>query len=596
MIDLTIVLFERIGLLLLAVFMLTQVPGFRSLLDRDMAIDTVIYLSVVFGIIGILGIHTGVLIQIETMVLESRITDVSTDEVLIGFSMVVVMIAGLLGGPYVGLGAGVITSFYLSSLGGEAWIANSLINPLAGLITGWTGQFFSEERVIAPEKALFIGMFPPVLHMGMLLIFISDQQTGVELVNTIGIPLVVTNAIALAIFTMMIRAALNETEREAAIETNRALSIAEKALPLLQDASLISNADKMATLLYNELDVAAIAVTNKERVLSHVGLGDDHHRQGGEPLKMRLSQKALNTGNIQVAYDRGDIQCRYDPCPLKTAIMIPVFRSGEIIGLINLYYRNSQQIRAVEIELAKGLGTIISNQISGGVEVERMKELLKEAEIRNLQAQINPHFLFNTFNLLHSLMRVNQEKARHILIQLSQYMRANLTIASKSLISLGTELEHVNAYVEIVTARFMDQLIVKKTIDQKLEDVRIPPATLQPLIENCIQHGLKDKQMRGTIELIIKREKDWVYIEVKDNGIGFSEDRINLLGTKPLEQTQGSGTALYNINERLKGIIGGGESCLHFRNLPDKGSSVSFKLPISKVDIPETATSKFVKN
>ncbi|SHN26368.1 LytS/YhcK type 5TM receptor domain-containing protein [Gracilibacillus kekensis] len=579
MIDLTIVLFERIGLLLLAVFMLTQVPGFRTLLDRDIALDTVIYLAIVFGFIGILGTHTGVLIRMDTLIVESRITDVTSNEVLIGFSMVVVMIAGLLGGPYVGIGAGVITGIYLSFLGGEAWIANSLINPLAGLITGWTGQFFSEERVIAPGKALFIGMFPPVLHMGMLLIFISDQETGIELVNTIGIPLVVTNAIALAIFTMMIRAALNETEREAAIETNRALSIAEKAIPILQDTSLITQADKMAALLYEELDVAAIAVTNKEKVLSHVGLGDDHHRQG-EPLKMRLSQKALDTGDIQVAYDREDIQCRFEPCPLKTAIMIPIYRSGEIIGLINLYFRHSQQIRAVEIELAKGLGTIISNQISG-FEAERMKELLKEAEIRNLQAQINPHFLFNTFNLLHSLMRVNQEKARHILIQLSHYMRSNLSIASKSLIPLNTELEHVNAYVEIVTARFMDQLKVNKRIDQGLDEVMIPPATLQPLIENCIQHGLKDKQMRGKIELIITREEDWVFIEVTDNGNGFAENRLKLLGQEPVDPKNGNGTALYNINERLKGILGE-ESQLHFQNHPIRGSSVSFKILLNK--------------
>ncbi|MDX8047555.1 LytS/YhcK type 5TM receptor domain-containing protein [Gracilibacillus sp. S3-1-1] len=586
MIDLTIVLFERISLLLLAAFMLAQIPGFRSLLDRDITLDTVIYLALVFGSIGILGIHIGVLIHIDTIELESRFTEVSSNEVLIGFSMVVVMIAGLLGGPYVGFGTGIITGIYLAFIGGDAWIANSFIHPLAGLMTGWTGRFFSDERVIAPGKALFIGMFPPILHMGLLLMFIPDQEKGIELVNTIGIPLVITNAVALAIFTMVIRAALNETEREAAIETNRALSIAEKALPILQDASLISNADKLAKLLYEELDVAAIAITDKQKVLTHVGLGDDHHRLG-EPLKMKLSHKALATGDIQLAYDREEIRCRVHTCPLKTAIMIPIYRSGEIIGLINLYFRHSQQIRAVEVELAKGLGTIISNQISG-FEAERMKELLKEAEIRNLQAQINPHFLFNTFNLLHSLLRVNQEKARHILIQLSHYMRANLTIASKSLIPLKDELLHVNAYVEIVTARFMDQLVIHKEIDLGVEDVLIPPATLQPLIENCVQHGVKDQQRKGRIDLIISREGEWVFLEVRDNGKGFSDDLLTLLGAEPVEPSNGNGTALYNINERLKGVCGVA-SQLHFSNLPVNGSSVSFKILVSTKERNEDA-------
>ncbi|RPF50063.1 LytS/YhcK type 5TM receptor domain-containing protein [Aquisalibacillus elongatus] len=577
MIDVMILLFERIGLLLLVAFMLTQIPGFRSLLDRDMAWDTVFYHAIVFGVMGILGTHTGVIMDHETFMIESWLLNVGDHQVLIGFGMVVVMIAGLLGGPYVGLGSGLIVGIYMAFIGGGAWMANSLMNPLAGLITGWTGQFFSDERVIAPNKALFIGMFPPVLYMGMILIFIPNQQTGIEIVNQIGIPLVITNAIALAIITMMIRSALKESEREAAIETNRALSIAEKALPILKDASLAKNAEALAELLYDELDVAAIAIADQKDVVSFVGQGEDHH-QVGESIKMRLSQVALETGELQVAYDKSELQCPYESCPLQTAIMVPVYRSREVIGLINLYYRHSQQIRAVEVELARGLGTIISNQLSG-FEAERMKELLKEAEMRNLQAQIHPHFLFNTFNLIHSLMRVNHEQARRILIRFSQYMRANLNIASKSLIPLRDEIEHVNAYLDIVTARFQDQLEVKKEIDQDVLDVLIPSATLQPLVENSIQHGLKKIQSKGIVKINVVRIQDSVSIEVKDNGIGFPEELLLSIGKQPFTDRHGNGTALYNVNERLKGILGE-DVQLKCRNLDGGGSSVSFLIPI----------------
>ncbi|MGP4073995.1 LytS/YhcK type 5TM receptor domain-containing protein [Piscibacillus sp. B03] len=576
MIDVMVILFERIGLLLLVAFMLTQIPGFRSLLDRDMAWDTVFYHALIFGLLGIFGAHTGVIMSHDSVIDEAWWLSVGNDEVLIGFGMIVVMIAGLLGGPYVGLFSGFVVGAYMAFIGGGAWMANSLINPLAGLITGWTGQFFSDERVIAPIKALFIGMFPPVLYMGMILIFIPDQEAGVEIVNQVGIPLVITNAIALAIITMMIRTALKETEREAAIETNRALSIAEKTLPYLKDASLEKNAKAMAELLYEDLDVAAIAIADQHKVLSFVGQGEDHHRVG-ESVKMRLSKIAIKTGEVQVAYDKSELQCSYDSCPLQTAIMIPIYRSQEVIGLINLYYRHSQQIRAVEVELSKGLGTIISNQISG-FEAERMKELLKEAEIRNLQAQINPHFLFNTFNLIHSLMRVDHDQARRMLVRFSQYMRANLNIASKSLIPLKDEIAHVNAYLDIVTARFPDQLKVNKEIDDCILDALIPSATLQPLVENSIQHGLKHVQTEGIIGIMISQVDEGILVEVKDNGAGFPEDLIGSVGKQPYTDRKGNGTALFNINERLKGIMGD-DSELRVRNL-ERGSAVSFIIPI----------------
>lgn len=578
MIELMVILLERIGLLLLVAFMLTQIPGFRSLLDRDIAWDTVFYHALIFGLMGILGAHTGVIMDQESLVIESWKLTVDNHEILISSGMVIVMIAGLLGGPYVGLGSGLIVSLYMAYIGGGAWFANSLINPFAGLITGWTGQFFSDERVIAPVKALFIGMFPPVLYMGMILMFIPDQEAGIRIVNHIGIPLVLTNAIALAIITMMIRSALKEMEREAALETNRALSIAEKTLPHLKDATLDSNAKAMADLLYEELDAAAIAIADQHKVLSFVGEGQDHH-QVGDPIKMRLSQVALNTGEIQVAYHQSELQCLHESCPLQTAIMIPLYRSREVIGLINLYFKHSQQIRAVEVELAKGLGTIISNQLSG-FEAERMKELLKETEIRNLQAQINPHFLFNTFNLIHSLMRVDYEEARRILVRFSQYMRANLNTASKSLIPLTEEMDHVDAYLDIVKARFPDRLKIYRKIDDRIMDVLIPSATLQPLVENCIEHGLKNVTYTGVINIHIGQSLEGITMEVSDNGVGFPESLLTTIGKKPYSNRTGNGTALYNVNERLKGLLGD-EAQLMFRNLK-QGSSVSFTIPIEE--------------
>src|SRR5699024_12462677 len=103
-------------------------------------------------------------------------------------------------GPYVGLGAGIIAGLHLFFLGGIGVMANVIVNPLTGFLAGWTARFFSNERVISPFKALFIGVFPPTLQMKLLLIFHAQQNTVVDIVDTIGLPLVISNSLSFAIF------------------------------------------------------------------------------------------------------------------------------------------------------------------------------------------------------------------------------------------------------------------------------------------------------------------------------------------------------------------------------------------------------------
>src|SRR5699024_12579501 len=100
-------------------------------------------------------------------------------------SLVAIVIAGLLAGPYVGLGAGIIAGLHLFFLGGIGVMANVIVNPLTGFLAGWTERFFSNERVISPFKALFIGVFLLILKMQLLFIFYTMQNNDVDIINTI---------------------------------------------------------------------------------------------------------------------------------------------------------------------------------------------------------------------------------------------------------------------------------------------------------------------------------------------------------------------------------------------------------------------------
>lgn len=573
---LTMTLFERLGLVLVLAFVLTRTPGFRSLLYRELNLKMSIVHACVFGAFGIASTITGIVIEEGFVIQRNFIWSVESNEFVVSSSLVAIVIAGLLGGPVVGFGAGLIAGGHLFLLGGIGAFANGIVNPITGLLAGLTARFFSDERVISPFKALFIGIFPPILHMQLLLIFHSNVEETIHIVDNIGLPLVLSNSIAIAIFTAMIGVILKEQENEAALATKQALSIAEEALPFLNKDDPNEMANGIARLLYHRLKLAAVSVTKGKEVLAHVGLGDDHHRPGTE-ISTRISNEAIETREMKVAYSRSEIQCVNEKCPLEAAIIIPVEEGNDDVTLIKFYFKKKQHIRPVELMLAQGLGQLLSNQWKG-ISAEKLKEHMRETELRNLQAQINPHFLFNTLHLIASLSRKEPAETRHITIQLANYMRFNLRLVSKSLIPLEKEIEHVRAYIDIIQARFKSRLEIELTCQGEVGDVFIPPATLQPLVENSVQHGLGQVTKNGRIEVSIEEQETEIKISVKDNGIGISEEIQARLGTEPLKDRDNGGVGLFNVNQRLVQLLGD-SARLHIKKELKTGSEIYFYIP-----------------
>ncbi|MGM8213249.1 LytS/YhcK type 5TM receptor domain-containing protein [Virgibacillus sp. W0430] len=573
---LTMILFERIGLLLVFAFVLTRIKGFRSLLYREHSIKMSIIHICMFGLFGIASSIAGIVIDGEVVITHQLVWSIADDQMVVSLSLVAIVIAGLLGGPIVGLGAGMIAGVHLFFLGGIGWFANMLVNPITGLLTGLTARFFSKERVISPIQALFIGVFPPILQMQMLLILYPQEPGTINVVNTIGLPLVLSNSIAIAIFTAMIGIVLKEQENEAALATRQALTIAEEALPFLRKQDQQERAEGLANLLYDRLKIAAVSVTNGKRILAHKGLGDDHHCSQTE-ITTPLSKEALHTNEMKVAYLRSEIQCTHPNCPLEAAIIIPITEANDTAGLIQFYFRKAQHIRPVELVLAEGLGQLISNQLNI-IANENLKAHIRDTELRNLQAQINPHFLFNTLHLIATLFRIDPKRARHITVQLANYMRFNLGLVSNALIHLEKECTHVNAYIEIVQARFASRLKINFYKEKNIPEVFIPPSTIQPLVENSIQHGLQNVVSGGEVEVKIKKVDHYIKIIVRDNGSGFPEDILDRVGNETLTDIKDGGNGLYNVNQRLISLLGQ-QAQLEITNLSPKGSEISFHIP-----------------
>ena len=205
--------------------------------------------------------------------------------------------------------------------------------------------------------------------------------------------------------------------------------------------------------------------------------------------------------------------------------------------------------------------------------------MVREAEIKALQAQINPHFLFNAINTVISTIRINPEKAVTLLVKLADFFRSNIKPAVEG-VSLATELEHCRSYIAIESARFEERMRMTYDIDQDTLDCLLPPLILQPLVENGLKHGILLLEAGGEITISAQRQQGLVYIEVRDNGVGMSTAKLaSLLSeTAPASDCEGAGIALKNVNARLIAHFGV-EHGLRVESRLGQGTTVAFTVP-----------------
>jgi two-component system, LytTR family, sensor kinase len=201
--------------------------------------------------------------------------------------------------------------------------------------------------------------------------------------------------------------------------------------------------------------------------------------------------------------------------------------------------------------------------------LEEQEKLLLAARIEALANRINPHFLFNTLTSISSLIRTQPDTARMLITKLSSLLR-RLMRSTDHFVSLREELESIDQYLDIEVVRFGPQLRVVKEISPDTLDLIVPSMLLQPIIENSIKHGLSRKVGGGRITIRTSRRDNRSLIEVQDDGLGMTEER--------LQEALEGGIGLSNVNERLRTIYGAGCS-LKLSSVTGRGTSVSVEIP-----------------
>jgi two-component system LytT family sensor kinase len=210
--------------------------------------------------------------------------------------------------------------------------------------------------------------------------------------------------------------------------------------------------------------------------------------------------------------------------------------------------------------------------------LQEQEKLLLAAKIEALASQISPHFLFNTLASISSLIRTQPETARMLITKLSGLLRRFMR-STDHFVTLREELESIDEYLDIEVVRFGPQLSVIKDIKPETLDVVVPSMILQPLVENSIKHGLARKVGGGSITIKAMLRDGHTVIEVHDDGLGMSEDR--------LEHALGGGIGLSNVNERLRTIYG---AHYHLKLTSEPGQGTCARVEIPELAVPERVT------
>jgi two-component system LytT family sensor kinase len=228
----------------------------------------------------------------------------------------------------------------------------------------------------------------------------------------------------------------------------------------------------------------------------------------------------------------------------------------------------------VSAPMVVGVALKVWNTLRIELKLEEQKRLLLEARLDALRRQINPHFLFNTLNSIASLVRVRPELARDMTVKLANILRALLR-DHDTYVSLRDELAFTDDYLDIEVVRFgVEKLRVVKEIDPTTLEVQVPSILLQPLIENCIKHGLESRIHGGQITLRSRLQDNRAIIEVEDDGVGIGGRPQNEL------RRQSNGIGMKNVRERLE-VLYGGNARFTVVSSPGRGTLVSIEIPVT---------------
>ena len=477
-----------------------------------------------------------------------------------------VVAGGLLGGPYVAALTGLVAGIHraIVNLGRETAIPCAIATIIGGFLTAYVSRFAkNKDRMFF---AFLLAFVVENLSMALILLIQKDKALAQSIVKNFYIPMVFMNSVGAAVLILLVEDIIQKSELIAGSQAKLALEIANKTLPYFRNTE---NLNEVCKIIANSLGARATVITDTKEIIA--GFSTDKSVINRSNIRSNNTREVLKTGEVMLVIkdDEDEIieDFFYISPHIKSCIILPLKEKNDVSGTLKIFFDTAEKITEKNRYLMIGLSHLISTQMEIS-KVENLISLLKYSELKALQSQINPHFLFNVLNTMTSLIRTNPEKAREVTIDLSNYLRYNLDNNLKS-VELIKELNQIDTYIKIEKSRFGEKLNIIYDVDESLYNFQIPSLIIQPLVENSIKHGILKKRDKGFVKIIVKRIDKDIEVAIEDDGVGIEQAVIDNLDKK-IEENIG----LKNVHQRLKLLYGEG---LNITKL-EQGTRIKFKI------------------
>lgn len=363
-----------------------------------------------------------------------------------------------------------------------------------------------------------------------------------------------------------------DPDSHAARQSDEVLKMASQMLDCMKNGLTAEAAQKICEIILPATPAIAVAITDREVILGYAGYNAERNKSG-RAIRTTATHETLEDGKPRILHNTMDIGLPMSSARISAAIIQPLFIGHNIEGTLKFYYRKANQISQTQRSLAHGFAELLSTQMAASALEDQVK-LATSMELKALQAQINPHFLFNTINTIASLIRTDPAKARVLLRDFAVFYRSTLE-DSDDLIELSRELKQVERYLSFEVARFgEDRLALEIDVSPDMMDILVPSFLIQPLVENSVKHAM-GAEGKLTIRISGEKKGDDVVIRVSDDGTGMSEETVATMMDK--ESTTGLGIAVKNVSDRIQGYFGP-ESSMVVESELGVGTVVTFTL------------------
>ena len=408
-------------------------------------------------------------------------------------------------------------------------------------------------------------MFTLVVLSGMVLVWTlaAPQQYNIAVIVIAG--LVFTSSLMMVIRLVM------DPDSVRARQSDAVLRLASQMLDCMKNGMTSEAAQTICALLLPSTAGIAVSITDRESILGYAGFLEAEN-PSGSVIRTHATHASIADGKMRILFTPEDIGFQAGST-IQGAIIVPLVVGGSIEGTLKFYYRNARDISETQKSIAEGFGRLISTQMAA-VALEEQKKLAASMELKALQSQINPHFLFNTINTIASLVRTDPARARVLLREFATFYRRTLE-DSADLIFFEREMEQTRRYFTFEMARFgSDRVELHEMIDKRVAQMLVPPFLIQPLVENAVRHAMP-AEGKLLITVSSRVEGNDIVLCVEDNGVGMTEEaRQNILNPAP---SRGLGIAVKNVHDRICGYFDQG-SGMEVESELGKGTCITLLL------------------